>query len=63
MARKEAYKNIVNDVIIDNISESIQGLDFGKVTITVQYSKIIQIDIVQTSNLDDTGLLQEGAGI
>lgn len=62
-ADRQANKNIVNDAIIKNISESIHGLSFGTVTITVHNSKIVQIDVSQKSRFDDVWTLQEGGGI
>lgn len=63
MATQQINKNIVNDGIIKNISESIHGISFGTVTITVHNSKIVQIEVSQKSRFDDVWTVQEGGGI
>ncbi|MEI7849658.1 MAG: DUF2292 domain-containing protein [Chloroflexota bacterium] len=56
-------KNIVNDAIIKDISDSIHGLTYGTVTITVHNSRIVQIEISKKSRFDDVWTVQEGGGI
>jgi len=63
MANPVVNKNIVNDAIIKDISDSIHGLAYGTVTITVHNSKIVQIEISQKSRFDDIWNVQEGGGI
>ena len=63
MAVQQTNKNIVNDAIIKDISDSIHGLCFGTVTITVHNAKIVQIEISQKSRFDDVWTVQEGGGI
>lgn len=63
MSAKQFNKNIVNDAIIKNVSESIHGLSFGTVMITVHNSKIVQIEVSQKSRFDDVWTVQEGGGI
>ena len=61
MLQKE--KNIINDAIIKDISDSIHNLKNGIVTITVRDAKIIQIDIAQRSRFDDVWNVEGGGGI
>ena len=63
MANQISNKNIVNDAIIKNIADSIHGLSYGTVTITVHSSKIVQIEVSQKSRFDEVWTLQEGGGI
>jgi hypothetical protein len=63
MATSISSKNIVNDAIIKNIADSIHGLSYGTVTITVHNAKIVQIEISQKSRFDDVWTRQEGGGI
>lgn len=63
MSKQQINKNIVNDAIIKDISDSIHGLSFGTVTITVHHSKIVQIEVSQKNRFDDVWLVQEGSGI
>ena len=62
MAQVE-QKNIVNDAIIKDISDSIHGLQYGAVTITVHNARIVQIEISKKSRFDDVWTVQEGGGI
>ena len=63
MAAPQINKNIVNDAIIKNISESIHGMSYGSVTITVHNSKIVQIEVSQKSRFDDVWTVEGGGGI
>ena len=63
MAVQPVNKSIVNDAIIKNISDSIHGLSYGTVTITVHNARIVQIEISQKSRFDDVWTVQEGGGI
>jgi len=56
-------KNIVNDAIIKDISDSIHGIDYGTVTITIHNSKIVQIEVSKKNRFDDVWTVQEGGGI
>lgn len=56
-------KNIVNDAIVKDISNSIHNLEYGTVTITVHNSKIVQIEVAKKSRFDDVWLIEEGGGI
>jgi hypothetical protein len=63
MSIQQPGRNIINDAIIKDISESIHGLNFGTVMITVHNSKIVQIEISKKSRFDDIWMVQEGEGI
>ncbi len=63
MAITVSSKNIVNDAIIKNISDSIHGINYGTVTITIHNSKIVQIEVSQKNRFDDVWTVQEGGGI
>ncbi|MDD5584625.1 MAG: DUF2292 domain-containing protein [Candidatus Omnitrophica bacterium] len=56
-------KNIVNDAIVKDISETIHTLKYGTVTIVVHNSKIVQIETTQKDRFDDVWLLEGGGGI
>jgi len=58
----EKNKNIVNDAIIKNISNSIHGLKYGIVNITVHDSRIVQIEVTEKNRFDEVWHL-EGGGI
>jgi hypothetical protein len=60
---EQKNKNIVNDAIVKDISDSIHNLKYGTVIITVHDSKIVQIEIAQKSRFDDIWLIKEGGGI
>ena len=63
MNKRNHQKNIVNDAIIKDISDSIHGLLNGTVTITVHNSKIVQIEISQKSRYDAVWTVEAGGGI
>ncbi len=63
MAAPHINKNIVNDAIIKNISDSIHGVTYGSVTITIHNSKIVQIEVSQKSRFDDVWTVEGGGGI
>ncbi len=56
-------KNIINDAIIKEISESVRGLSFGTVMIKVHNSKIVQIEVTQNKRFDDVWTAEGGGGI
>jgi hypothetical protein len=41
---KESQKKKVDQKVIDEIIESIQGIDFGELLIVVHDSKVVQIE-------------------
>ena len=53
-------KNIINDAIIKDISESIHGLQYGTVVITVHDSKIVQIEVSKKDRFDEIWHTQGG---
>ncbi len=56
-------RNIVNDAIIKDISESVHDLDYGIVTITVHNSKIKQVEVTKKNRFDDVWQHEGGSGI
>lgn len=56
-------KNVINDAIIKDISESVRGLSFGTVTIKIHNSKIVQIEVTQNKRFDDVWTAEGGGGI
>ncbi len=63
MSLKDKSKNIVNDAIIKEISDAVESLDYGTVTIKIHDSKIIQIDVSERKRFDDVWRVEEGGGI
>ena len=49
----KATKNIVNDAIIKEISDAVETLSFGTVTIKVHDRKIIQVEVAERKRFDD----------
>ncbi len=62
-AEEPRRKNIINDAIIKDISESVHGLIFGTVTIKVNNAKIVQIDVTENKRFDDIWIAEGGGGI
>ena len=56
-------KNIVNDAIIKEISDAVEALDYGAVTVKVHDRKIIQVEVAERKRFDDVLKIEEGGGI
>jgi hypothetical protein len=56
-------RNIVNGAIIKDISDAVDGLEYGTVAIKVHNSKIIQIEVTEKKRFDDVWQIGEGGGI
>ena len=63
MSLEQNLKNIINDAIIKDIREAVEGLAYGTVTITVHDKRITQIEIAQKRRFDDVWKVEEGGGI
>ena len=56
-------KKLVNDSIIKEISDAVEGLEYGDVYITVHNRKIVQIEISKKQRFDDVWKVEGGGGI
>ena len=56
-------KNIVNDAIIKDINDAIQGLAYGTVVIKVHDARIVQIEVTERKRFDDNQFVEGGGGI
>ncbi len=54
---------VINDAIIQDIRDSLCELDNGFITIRVQSSKIVQVEITRRTRFDDVWYIEEGGGI
>jgi hypothetical protein len=64
MASQQPFKkNIINDAILKEISDAIHGLAFGTVTIKINQSKIVQIEVAESKRFDDVWSVEGGGGI
>jgi hypothetical protein len=63
MSTKTIPKNIVNDAIIKDISDAVDSLDYGTVTIKVSGKKIRQVEIAQKRSFQDVWKVEQGSGI
>ena len=61
--QQQFKKNIVNDAILKEISDAIHRLAFGTVTIKINHSKIIQIEVAENRRFDDVWSVEGGGGI
>jgi len=61
--KPNATKNIVNDAIIKEISDAVETLSFGTVTVKVHDRKIIQVEVAERKRFDDVWKIEEGGGI
>ena len=60
---KEKDTKTLNDFILRDIGEAVGALDYGIVTIKVQDSKIIQIEVTKRKRFDEVWKIEDGAGI
>lgn len=58
-----ASKNLVNNAILRNIADSLQGIAFGTVTIKINNSRIVQIEVTENKRFDDVWSAESGSGI
>ncbi len=61
--QQQYKKNIVNDAILKEISDAIHRLAFGTVTIKINHSKIVQIEVAENRRYDDVWSVEGGGGI
>lgn len=54
---------ILNDAIIKDVRDAVQGLDFGTVLIKVHDGRIIQIEVTSRRRFDEAWKMEGGAGI
>ena len=58
-------RKTVNDAIMKDVAEKVNGIELGTITISVYKSKIVQVDITTTKKerFDEVWLMEDGAGI
>ncbi len=61
--QQQFKKNIVNDAILKEIADAIHGLAFGTVTIKINHSKIVQLEVAENRRFDDVWSVEGGGGI
>ncbi len=57
-------RKLLNDAIIKDLAEKVQGIELGTITISIYDSRIVQVDITTSKKqrYDEVWLL-DGAGI
>jgi len=63
MSLKQDSKNLINDSIIKDISDAVEGLAYGTVTIQVHNNRIIQVEVAEKKRFDDVWKVEQGGGI
>lgn len=61
--KTEAAKKLINDAIIKDLSQALNRLAFGTITIKVNNHKIVQIEVTENKRFDDVWLVESGGGI
>lgn len=56
-------KTLINDSIIKELSEKLKKLSFGSITIKVNHSRIVQIEVTENNRFDEVWSLSSGEGI
>ncbi len=54
---------IVNDALLKDIRDAVGTLEYGVITVKVQASRIVQVDVTERKRYDDVWRLEEGGGI
>jgi hypothetical protein len=57
---KENTKKTLNDSILQDIGDAVGTLEYGIVTVKVQDSKIVQIEVTKRRRFDDVWKGEEG---
>lgn len=63
MEKDSQKKSIINDAIIKELNNSVHGLKYGTINITVHNSKIVQVEVSEKKRFDDVWTVEEGGGI
>ncbi|OPY68430.1 MAG: hypothetical protein A4E57_01767 [Syntrophorhabdaceae bacterium PtaU1.Bin034] len=63
MNKGSGERNIVSDIILEEIKQSINSIDFGDVLIKVHAGRVIQIEVTDKKRFDDLWELEDGGGI
>lgn len=53
----------VNDIILEEIRQAINALEFGMITVKVHAGKVIQVEVTEKKRFDDLWKLEGGGGI
>jgi hypothetical protein len=56
-------KKTLNESILQDIGEAVESLDYGFVTVKVQDSKIIQIEVTKRKRFDSVWRTEEGTEV
>ena len=60
---KEKTKKTLNETILRNIGDAVGSIDYGIVTVKVQDSKIVQVEVTKRKRFDDIWNSDEGLEI
>lgn len=60
---KSLSKKVINEAILKEVSEALESLAFGTVTIKVNHYKIVQIEVSENKRFDDRWQHENGGGI
>lgn len=63
MTTEQKTRNIINDAIIKDISDSIHNIRDGVVTIRVRDARILKIEVTQENRYEDVWTVEDGGGI
>jgi hypothetical protein len=60
---KEKTKRSLNETILRNIGDAVESLDYGIVTVKVQDSKIVQVEVTKRRRFDEVWRTDEGVEV
>jgi hypothetical protein len=56
-------RNVISNIILEEIKQSISSVDFGAVLIKVHAGKVVQIEVTEVKRFHDLWQLEDGSGI
>lgn len=63
MSPTQDSAQVINDALLNDIRRAVAGLQYGVITVKVQASKIVQLDVTERKRYDDIWRVEGGAGI
>ncbi|MGD0231819.1 MAG: YezD family protein [Syntrophorhabdales bacterium] len=63
MSKGGGERNVVSDIILEEIKQSINSIDFGDILVKVHAGRVIQIEVTEKKRFNDLWELEDGGGI
>ena len=63
MSKSSNERNVISDIILEDIKRSINSIDFGNIVLKIHAGKVIQIEVTEKKRFNDLWELEDGGGI